>query len=96
MDTSRCRTYSSVWAIVQGLLSAVVPQLSVAVTRKMLGMSFENADQLEAKPGYLRQIRALGIGLAAAGIAGLAMEKVSEKQSAEETDEASSVEESAS
>ena len=89
MDTSRCRKLGSVWAIVQGTLSAVAPQLSIAMTRKMLGMSFENAESLEAKPGYVRQIRALGIGLAAAGIAGLAMEKVSEDQSPEEIEEPS-------
>jgi len=87
MDRSNCRTYSSVWAIVQGVLSAVAPQLSIKLTKKMLGTSFENADQLEAKPAYVRQIRSLGIGLAAAGVASLAMEKVSDDDAASESDE---------
>jgi hypothetical protein len=39
-------------------------------------MNFENADQLEARDSYLRQIRALGVGLAAAGIAGYVIEAV--------------------
>jgi len=48
------------------------------VVKKMIGKNFENAEELEAKPAYVRQLRALGIGLAAAGIAGLAMERVSD------------------
>mgnify|MGYP000087702315 CR=1 FL=1 len=95
MDTASCRKYGSVWAIVQGLLSAVAPQLSVALTKKMVGMNFENADGLEAKPGYVRQIRALGIGLAAAGIAGLAMEKATENGDEEADDEAPDADDSA-
>ncbi|WP_299237209.1 hypothetical protein [Natronomonas sp.] len=77
MNGQRCRTIGSAWAIGQGLLSALAPGVSVAVIKRLLGTNFENADDLEAKPAYVRQLRALGIGLAAAGIAGLAMERVS-------------------
>jgi hypothetical protein len=69
----------SAWAIGQGLLSALAPQLSVALTKKMLGMNFENTEELEAKPAYRRQIRAMGIGLAAAGATGLVLETMSEE-----------------
>ena len=72
----KCRKVSALWAITQGLLTAVVPQLSVKMVKRMIGQNFENASELEAKPGYRRQLRALGIGLAAAGIAGLVMENV--------------------
>jgi len=41
----------------------------------MIGKKFENAADLEAKPAYLRQLRALGIGLAAAGVANLFMDR---------------------
>lgn len=75
MNSSKCRTLGSLWAISQGLLTMVVPQLTVSMVRKMIGKNFENAEELEAKPAYLRQLRAVGIGLAAAGIAGLAMER---------------------
>jgi len=78
MNGPRCRRFGSVWAIGQGLLTAVVPQLSVKMVKKMIGQNFENADELEATPAYLRQLRALGIGLAAAGIAGLVMERTAE------------------
>jgi hypothetical protein len=76
MNGPKCRKVSALWAITQGILTAVVPQLSVKMVKRMIGQNFENAGELEAKPGYLRQLRALGIGLAAAGIAGLAMETV--------------------
>jgi hypothetical protein len=41
----------------------------------MLAENFENAGDLETKPAYRRQLRAVGIGLAAAGIATLVMER---------------------
>ena len=76
MNGQKCRTVGSLWAISQGLLAAAVPQFSVKMVKRMLGRNFENASDLEAKPGYLRQLRALGIGLAAAGIASFVMETV--------------------
>lgn len=63
----------------QGLLTALIPQLSVRIIKQMIGKNFENADDLRVKPAYLRELRALGIGLAAAGIAGLAMERVADE-----------------
>jgi hypothetical protein len=66
----------SIWAIVQGLVALVAPQRSVSFVKRMLGMNFENADQLTARDSYVRQIRALGIGLASAGIASFVMESV--------------------
>lgn len=66
----------ALWAIGQGLLTAVVPQLSEKFLKRMLAGKFENADDLETKPAYRRQLRAVGIGLTAAGIATLAMESV--------------------
>jgi hypothetical protein len=76
MNGPKCRKVGALWAISQGLLTALVPQLSVKMLKKMVGQNFENAEELEAKPGYLRQLRALGIGLAAAGVAGFVMENV--------------------
>lgn len=68
----------ALFAIAQGLFATVAPGRTVALGQRMLGMNFENAEQLEPRPSYLRQVRALGIGLAAAGIAGFAMETVAE------------------
>ena len=81
MNCDKFRNAGALWAIGQGLASALVPQLSVKFVRKMIGKNFENAEDLEAKPAYVRQIRALGIGLAAAGVATLAMDRVAEDRS---------------
>jgi hypothetical protein len=78
VDGASKRKLGSLLVIGQGLLTAVAPGVSATVARKLIGKNFENADALEAKPAYLRQLRALGIGAAAAGIAGYAMEVASE------------------
>jgi hypothetical protein len=55
--------------------------------KRMLGKNFENAGELRAKPAYLRQLRALGVGLAAAGVASLALERGAvDGEGAEESD----------
>lgn len=82
MNGPKCRKYGALWAISQGLLTALLPQVTVKLLKLLIGQNFENAEKLEAKPGYLRQLRALGIGLAAAGVAGYAMEHVVESREA--------------
>lgn len=75
MNCKDCRTLGALWAIGQGLLYALLPQVNVAVTKKLLGKCFENAGDLKAKPKYRRQVRALGVGLAAAGITSLVLDR---------------------
>ncbi|WP_336327330.1 hypothetical protein [Halovenus sp. HT40] len=87
MNSQKSRKIGALWAITQGLLTALVPQISVKLMKKMIGQNFENAAELEAKPGYLRQLRALGIGLAAAGIAGLVMENAAADPDESEADD---------
>jgi hypothetical protein len=67
MDKQTCSKVSAVWAIAQGVSLALFPRLTVAVITRMLGTNFENADELQPKPAYLRQLRSLGVGLVAAG-----------------------------
>lgn len=77
----------------QGLVTALAPQLSVWMIKKTIGKNFENAENLTVKPAYLRQLRAFGVGMAAAGIAGFTMERVaSEPDEAGELDEPEIVE----
>ncbi len=100
IDRDSCRKLGAYWAIGQGLQTALVPQVCVWMTKKLLAKNFENADALEAKPAYLRQLRALGVGLAVAGAVSLALETKSESGDAsddevetidiDEEDEASS------
>jgi len=86
MDDGEKRKLGSLLVIGQGLLTALAPSLSVRLIKKMLSKNFENAGELEATPEYRRQLRAIGIGTAAAGIAGYAMETVAGR--ADEVDEA--------
>ncbi|MEF8774162.1 MAG: hypothetical protein V5A23_07105 [Halobacteriales archaeon] len=74
MFSARTAKAASIWAIAQGLLTAVVPRINVAMFRKMLSKNFENVGDIRAKPPYLRQLRAMGVGMAAAGITGLLLE----------------------
>lgn len=53
-----------------------MPQLTIALLKKLIGKNFENAEALEAKSEYRRQIRGLGVGLAAGGVAGLVLERL--------------------
>jgi|GEM_PF-308220 len=85
MDDGEKRKLGSLLVIGQGLLTALAPSLSVRLIKKMLSKNFENAGELEATPEYRRQLRAIGIGTAAAGIAGYAMETVAGR--ADEVDE---------
>jgi len=85
MNSKKCRKMGALWAIGQGLLTAVVPQLSEKLLKRMLAENFENAADLETKPAYRRQLRAVGIGLTAAGIATLVMEKVAADKAESET-----------
>jgi len=67
MSRERLRTFTAAFFLVQGLLTALAPQLSVKFVKRMIGKNFDNAGDLEAKPAYLRQLRALGVGMVAAG-----------------------------
>jgi len=88
MDRSNCRKLGALWALGQGLLLAVVPQLNVAVLKRSLGMNFENADQLEATPEYRRDLRTTGLGLMAAGGTALLVEELWGDTGAEAADDA--------
>jgi len=67
MDRSTCRKLAALWALGQGLVLAAVPQLKVALLKRGLGLHFDNADQLAARPEHLRDLRTLGVSLVAAG-----------------------------
>lgn len=64
--TQKNRTFGTALVLLQGLATALFPQMSVKFIKRMIGKNFENADDLEAKPEYVTQLRALGIGTVAA------------------------------
>lgn len=75
MNTDKYREFGAVLFALQGVVTALAPQVSIRMIRRMIGKNFENADQLEAKPVYLRQLRAIGVGMAAAGVANFALQR---------------------
>jgi hypothetical protein len=65
-NSEACRKFGAIFVLIQGLATAIVPQLSIEFIKSMIGMNFENAAELEATPAYLRQLRAIGVGMVAA------------------------------
>lgn len=66
MDSQKSRTFGAAFVLLQGVVTALFPQISIKITKRMIGKNFANASELEAKPTYLRQLRALGVGMVAA------------------------------
>jgi len=59
---------------VYGLFAALAPRLASSLTVRLGLLGFENTGGLEAEAWYLRAVRAAGVGLLAAGGAGLLLE----------------------
>lgn len=66
MDRQKCRSVGAAFVLLQGAVTALFPRLSVKLTKRMIGKNFDNASGLEATPTYLRQLRAIGVGMVAA------------------------------
>lgn len=81
-DCQKGRLFGSALILLQGVVTALFPQASVRLTKKMLGKNFDNASELEAKPAYIRQLRAIGVGMIAAGGTGLLLEDAEESEAA--------------
>jgi hypothetical protein len=78
IDNRTGRTLGAALVFVQGLVTALFPQVSVTFAKHMLGKNFDNASELEAKPAYLRQLRAIGVGTMAAAGTGLLLQSIAE------------------
>lgn len=76
--TPKLQKAAALAAVGQGLLTALLPQVTIRAVKLVLSRNFRNTSELEAHPEYVRQTRAAGIGLAAAGIAAYAMERVAD------------------
>ncbi|MDT3437892.1 hypothetical protein [Haloarcula sp. 1CSR25-25] len=81
IDDQRSRTVGAAIVLVQGVVTALFPQISVKFIKSMIGKNFDNASELKAKPAYRRQLRAVGVGMIAAAGTDLLL------QSAGETDD---------
>ena len=80
IDGQKSRTLGAATVLLQGVVTALFPQMSVSVVQKMIGKNFDNAAELEAKPAYRRQIRAIGVGMIAAGGTDLFMQSNTEAE----------------
>ena len=81
MNCKKRRVFGAAFVLVQGVVTAIFPQLSVKLAKKMIGKNFENASDLEATPAYVRQLRAIGVGMVAAGGTTLLLEGPRETES---------------
>jgi hypothetical protein len=83
IDGQNARKFGAAFVLVQGLATALFPQLSIRFIKRMIGKNFDNAAQLEAKPAYLRQLRAVGVGMVAAAGTDLLLQSAREETTGE-------------
>jgi len=90
MATDRLRRIGYGLVLAQGLVTTLAPKRSIDLKLRLWGLGVENVGDLEPKAWYVRSVRAAGIGMLAAGTAGLLMERkaASETGTAETEDEA--------
>ena len=89
MSCEKRRVFGAAFVLLQGVVTAVFPQLSVKLAKKMIGKNFDNASDLEANPAYVRQLRAVGVGMVAAGGTTLLLDSPQETKSDSPEDGAS-------
>ncbi len=80
IESQKSRTFGAAFVLLQGLVTALFPQVSIKFVKKMIGKNFDNASELEAKPAYLRQLRAIGVGTVAAAGTDLLLQSVAETE----------------
>ncbi|MFB6174311.1 MAG: hypothetical protein ABEI39_06685 [Halobacteriales archaeon] len=61
--------------VAEGVLSALAPRLALRKNLLPLSVGFEDAADLSPREWYLRAVRACGVGMLAAGLAGLVLER---------------------
>lgn len=80
MDSQKCRSFGAALVLIQGAVTALFPQASVGLTERMIARNFDNASELKATSAYLRQLRAVGVGMIAAGGISLLLESATESE----------------
>jgi hypothetical protein len=66
INNQKSQKVGAAFVLLQGVVTALFPQMSVKFIKSMVGKNFDNASALEAKPRYVRQLRAIGVGMVAA------------------------------
>ena len=70
--TVRRAAYASL--ALSGVLHALAPRLSLKLAARTWLTGFENTDDVEPKDWFATAMRAVGVGMAAAGLAGFLLE----------------------
>ena len=78
MDSQKSGTLGAAFVLLQGLVTALFPQISIKFIKQMVGKNFDNASELEAKPAYRRRLRALGVAIVAAAGTSLLLQGLDE------------------
>ncbi|UWG47847.1 Uncharacterized protein HSRCO_1567 [Halanaeroarchaeum sp. HSR-CO] len=78
MNGQQSRRIGAAFVLLQGAVTALFPQVSSKFITRMIGTNFENASDLEAKPVYLQQLRAMGVGMVAAAGTDLLLQSITE------------------
>jgi len=94
MLPAKVRRLGYVLTIVYGLMDAVAPRTTLRLKLAPAGVAFENVEEIEPRPWYLRAARAAGVGMVVAGAVGLALEAGTRGTGHEEDDVAVAASES--
>lgn len=70
--------FGAAFVLLQGLVTALFPKTSVGFVTNSIEKYFENAEDLKPRSSYLRQLRALGVGMVAAGGTSLLLQSLDE------------------
>lgn len=71
---AKLRRLGYAWIALVGMVATSVPKQLVDLSMRTWLFGFENAGDLEPSDWYVRAVRAMGIGMIAAGLAGLLLE----------------------
>lgn len=86
-DTPNGRVLGPAFVLLQGLVTALFPRLSVRLIKSAIGENFDNASELEATPAYRRQLRAIGVGMVAAAGTDLLLQSAESAESDDSDDD---------
>jgi hypothetical protein len=59
--------------VLKGVFAAIAPKTTFSLVSKTWSLGLENVEELEPREWYVNAIRATGVGMIAAGLAGIAL-----------------------
>ncbi|MFW6382723.1 MAG: hypothetical protein ACOCZD_01650 [Haloferacaceae archaeon] len=71
----KVRRLGYAWLAINGLAHTLAPRLMLKFMSRLWLLGFENVDKLEVRDWYATTTRAAGVGMIAAGITGLLLDR---------------------